>query len=153
MQPHSVFGLCGSSTWSSQSDRLLRVLAHCRALSTVDADRTPSIDVCWLLRYSKSSVSVLERLMNLFLKFGGLTTLVAHLLTFRTPGWNPREHTENPASNFLSFLSFSLESFRLPTHAQGFLIPHSLSQKNFYACPILLLFLKQRRTCLIRVRG
>ena len=120
-RPHEAPDLIGSP----------RVLARCRALSTTDADRTPSIDVYRLLRHSRSSASVLERLMNLSLKFGGLTTLVAHLLTSRTPGWNPREHTENPVPNFLSFLSFTLGSFRLLTHAQGFLTPHFLSQKIF----------------------
>ena len=116
---HEAPSLIGSS-W---------MLVHGRTLSTIDVDRTPSILICRLFRYSGSSTKVLERLMNLSLKFGGLTILVAHLLTSRTPGWNLREHTENPAPNFLSFLSFSLESFRLPTHAQGFIAPHFLSPK------------------------
>ena len=117
--PHEVLDLIGSS----------QMLVHCRILSTVDADQTPSIDICWLLKYSGSSAKVLERLIKLFLKFGGLTTLVSHFLTSRTPGWNPREHTKKPYAHFSFFFSFSLGSFRLPTHAQGFLMPHFLSQK------------------------
>ena len=130
--PHEASDLIDSS----------RVLARCRALLTADADRTPSIDVCRFFGYSRSSANILERMLKIFLKFGGLTTLVAHLLTSRTPGWNSREHTKNPAPNFLSFLSFSLGSFRLFTHAQEFLMPHFLSQNFFYTRPTSLSLLK-----------
>ena len=118
-----------------------------------DVDRTPSIDVCRLFGYFGSSAKMIERLMMLSLKFGGLTTLVAHLLTSRTPGKNPRLLTENPAPTLVSLLSFSLEVFELPTHAQGFLTPTILSLKNFYARPTSLSLLKQCKTRLIRVRG
>ena len=70
-RPHKALGLIGSS----------RVLARYRALSTVDADQTPSIDVCRFHGYSRSSADMLERMLKITLKFGGLTTLVAHLLT------------------------------------------------------------------------
>ena len=96
--PHEAPDLIASS----------RVLARCKALSTVDADRTPSIDVCRFFKYFRSSTNMIERMLKIFLKFGGLTTLVAHLLTFRTPGWNPEELTETLRTLFLSFLSFSL---------------------------------------------
>ena len=94
--PHEASGLIDSS----------RMLARCRALSTVDADRTPSIDVCQFFRYSRLSANILERMLKIFLKFGGLTTLVAHLLTSRTPGWNPEELTEILRTLFLSFSLF-----------------------------------------------
>ena len=124
--PHEALDLI-SSSW---------MLVRCRALSTVDTDRTPSIDVCWLLKYFGSLAKMVERLMKLSLKFGGLTTLVAHLHTSRTPGKNPRWLTENPAPTLVSFLSFSLESFwtsysctRLPhTH-------YSLSKIFMHAPP------------------
>ena len=74
--PHEAFDLIDSS----------RVLAHCRALSTIDADRTPSIDVCRFFGCSGLLADVLERMLKIFLKFSELTTLVAHLLTSRTPG-------------------------------------------------------------------
>ena len=45
--------------------------------------------------------------MKLFLKFGGLMTLVAYLLTSRTLGRNPRILTKDPAPFFSSFLFFS----------------------------------------------
>ena len=48
--------------------------------------------------------------MKLSLRFGGLTTLVAHLLTSRTLGRNPRvlqEKTLCPLSLFFSLLFFS----------------------------------------------
>ena len=99
--PHEALDLIGSS----------QMLVRCRTLSMVDADRTPLIGVFRLFGCSRSSTEVLERLMKFFLKFGGLTILVAHLLTSRTPGKNPRLLTENPAPTLVSFLSFSLESF------------------------------------------
>ena len=45
--------------------------------------------------------------MKIFIKFGGLMTLVAHLLTFRTLGRNLRILTEDPAPFLSSFLFFS----------------------------------------------
>ena len=99
--PHEALDLIDSS----------RVLARCRALLTVDADRTPSIDVCRFFGCSGSSANVLERLMMLSLEFGGLTTLGAHFLTSQTPGWNPRVLTEDPTPTL--FLSFLLECFEL----------------------------------------
>ena len=129
-RPHEASDLIGSS----------RMLVRCRTLLTADADRTPSILICWLFECSRSSIDVVERLIKFFLKFGGLTTLVAHFLTSRTPGRNPRVLTKNPASTFVSFLFFSLESSELPTHAQGFLTPTILSPKNSTHAPPSLLF-------------
>ena len=99
--PHEALDLIGSS----------QMLVRCRTLSTADTDRTPLIGVCRLLGYSRSLAKVLERLMKLSLKFGGLTTLVAHLLTSRTLGRNPRVLTDDPAPFLSSFLFFS--------HAEG----------------------------------
>ena len=102
--PYEAFDLIGSS----------RMLVRRRTLWTADADWTPSIDVCRFFWYPRSSAEIVERLMKLFLKFGGLTILVAHLLTSRTLGRNPRELTENPAPTFFLFFSFLLEFFELP---------------------------------------
>ena len=99
--PHKAFGLIGSS----------RMLVHCRTLSTADADWTPSIDVCRLLGCSESSTNIFKRLMKLSLKFGGLTTLVAHFFTFRTLAINPRVLSKNPAPTL--FLFFPLKIFEL----------------------------------------
>ena len=93
--PHEAPNLIGSS-W---------VLAHCRALSTADADRTPLIDVYQLFGYFRSSAKMVERLMKFSLKFGGLTILVAHLLTSRTLGQNPRVLTEETCAHSVSFFS------------------------------------------------
>ena len=75
-RPHEAPDLIGSS----------RVLAHCRALLMTDADQTPLIDVCRFFEYSGLSANVLEKMLKISLKFGGLMTLVAHLFTSRTPG-------------------------------------------------------------------
>ena len=97
-RPHEASDLIGSS----------RMLVHDCTFLIADVDRTPSIDVCQLLGCSRSSVKMVERLMMLFLKFGGLTTLVAHVLTFRILSQNPRVHSEETCTHlFLSFLSFS----------------------------------------------
>ena len=93
-RPHEASDLIDSS----------RVLARYRALSTVDADRTPSIDVYRFFGYSGLSIDMFERILKIFLKFCGLTTLVAHFLTSRPLGNNPRVLTENPMPTFVSFL-------------------------------------------------
>ena len=121
---HEASGLIGSS----------RMLVHCRTLSTADIDRTPSILICRLFGCSGSSADILEMMMKLSLKFDGLTTLVAHLLTSRTLGKNPRVLTEDPAPFLSSFLFFS--------HAEG--LSHatfSLYESCVHAPPSLL-FLK-----------
>ena len=69
--------------------------------------------------------------MKLFLKSGGLTTLVAHLLTSRTLGKNPRVLTDDPAP-FLS--SFLFSSFLFFSHTEAF--SHAtLSLRKSCACP------------------
>ena len=78
-------GLCGSSTRSSRLISSSRMLVRDFTLLMADVDRTPSIDVCRLLGCSRSSAQLLERLMDLSLKFGGLTTLVAHQSHFPNP--------------------------------------------------------------------
>ena len=98
----------------------LRMLVHCRIFLMADADRTPLIGVCRLFRYSGLSAKVLERLMKLFLKFGGLTTLVAHLLTSRTLGQNPRVLTEETCAHSVSFFSLLFFSFLMQ---ENFLMP------------------------------
>ena len=94
--PHEASNLIGFS----------RMLVRCRILSTADVDRTPLILICQLLGCYGSSTDILERLMKLFLKFGGLTTFVAHLLTSRTLGYSQK--TLRPFSLFFSlfFSSF-----------------------------------------------
>ena len=92
------------------------MLVHGSTLSMADVDRTPSIDVCRLFGCSESSAKELEKLMKLSLKFGGLTTLVAHLLTFQTLGRNPRVLTKDPAPFLFSFL---FSSFLFFSHAEG----------------------------------
>ena len=80
-----VFGLCGSSTRSSRLIGSSRMLVRDFTLLMADVDRTSSIDVCWLLGCSGSSARLVERLMDLSLRFGGLTTLVAHQSHFPNP--------------------------------------------------------------------
>ena len=140
-RPHEAPDLIGSS----------RMLVRCRTLSTVDVDRTPWILIYRLFGYSGSSIDVLERLMKLSLKFGGLTTLVAHLLTSRTLGRNPRVLTESPAPTLflfflMKFLNFSKSCKKLP-HT------HFSFSKISYAHPTFLSLLKQCKTCLKRMRG
>ena len=120
--PHVAFDLIGFS----------RMLVRCRTLSTADADRTPSIDVCRLLGCSRSSAKIFERLMKLSLKFGGLTTLVAHFLTSRTLGRNPRVHKKSLRPLLSSFLFFSF----LFSCTRLFSCHPSLIDV-FFACPIL----------------
>ena len=112
------------------------MLVRCKTLSTADADRTPSILICRLFRCSGSSTDVLERLMKLFLKFGGLTTLVAHFFTFRTLGKNSRVHKKTLRQNFLFFslLFFSFlmqKSFLMPPYLSGIRCAHALSSLLF----------------------
>ena len=128
-------GLYGSSTRSSDLIGSSRMLVHCRTLSTADADRTPLIGVCRFFGCSGSSVEIVERLMKLFLKFGGLTALVAHLLTFRTLGKNPRVLSEKSCALSVSFL---FSSFLFFSHAQS--ISHatlSLLDQILHAPPSL----------------
>ena len=128
--PHEASDLINSS----------RVLARCRALLTMDADRTPSIDVCRFFGCSRSSTDILERILKIFLRFCRLTTLVAH---FSLP--EPQAEILGYSLKTLCpllFLFFSLGSFwtsnshtRLPhTH-------YSLSEK-FYARPTFSSLLK-----------
>ena len=120
--PHEAFGLIDSS----------RMLVHCRTLSMVDADRTLSISLCRLLECSRSSAKELERLMKLSLKFGGLMTFEAHLLTSRTLGRNPRVLTKDPASFHSSFLFFSFLT------QKAFFTPPFLSRiRSVHALPFL----------------
>ena len=121
--PHEASDLIDSS----------RVLARCRALSTVDADRTFSIDVCQFFGYSGSSADMLERMLKIFLKFDGLMTLVAHLLTFQTPGWNPEELTETLRT---LFLSFSLRRIMTVTLHKDSSCPDFLSKFFFTHAPL-----------------
>ena len=96
--PHEAFGLIGS----------LRMLVRDWTLLMADIDRTPSILICRLLGCFGSLAKMIERLMMLSLKFCGLMTLVAHVLTSRTLSQNPRVHSEETCAHlFLSFLSFS----------------------------------------------
>ena len=105
--PHKALDLIGS----------LRMLVRGRTFSTTDIDRTPSILICWLFGYSGSSAEVLERLMNLFLRSDRVTTLVAHFLTSRTLGRNPKVLSEKPAPLSVSFL---FSSFPLFSHVRDF---------------------------------
>ena len=96
--PHEAPGLISST----------RMLIRDCTFLMADVDRTPSIDVCRLFGCSRSSAKIVERLMMLSLKFGGLTTLVAHVLTSWTLSQNLRVHSEETSAHlFLSFLSFS----------------------------------------------
>ena len=104
--PHEAPGLIGSS----------RMVVYCRTLSMADTDRPPSIGICWLLGCFRSLAKELERLMKLSLKFGGVTTLIAHLLTSRTLGRNPRVLSEKPCALSVSFL---FSSFLFFSHAQS----------------------------------
>ena len=65
--------------------------------------------------------------MKLSLKFGGLTTLVAYLLTSRTLGSNPRVHIEKP---YAQNLFFSLLFFSLLTHKDFLTPPFSLRKSS-----------------------
>ena len=108
--PHEAPSLIGSS-W---------MLVHRRILLTADVDRTLSILICRLFRYSRSLADKFKRLIKLFLKFGGLTTLVAHLLTSRTLGQNPRVLTEETCAHSVSFFSLLFFSFLMQ---ENFLMP------------------------------
>ena len=123
--PHKAPGLIGSS----------RMLVRDCTFLMADVDQTPSIDVCWLLEYSGSSTKMVERLMKLFLKFGELMTLVAHLLTSRTLGKNPRVLSEKPCALFVSFL---FSSFLFFSHAEG--LSHATSLSKKVVCTPHLLF-------------
>ena len=129
-RPHEAFDLIGSS----------RMLVHCRTLLTVDVDRTPSILICRLFGCSKSSADILERLMKLSLKFGGLTSLVAHFLTSRTLGRNPRVLSENPTPTL--FLFFPLGIFELFKITQKAFSCPLFFFKNLVCTPHLLLTFK-----------
>ena len=88
--------------------------------------------------------------MKLSLKFGGLTTLIAHLLTSRTLGRNPRVLTKDPVPFLSSFLFFSFLFF---SHVEG--LSHatlSLSDKIVHT-PHLLFSFKTVQPCLYHVRG
>ena len=153
MQLHSMSGLCGSSTWSSRSDRLLRMLVRCRTLSMAIADRTPLILICRLLECSRSLADILERLIKLSQKSSRLTTLVAHFLTSRTLGRNPRIHKKNLAPT----LSFLFSSFLFFSHTEGLSnAPFSLLDQILHM-PHLLIFLKTMQDASFqhfhRVRG
>ena len=138
--PHKAFGLIDFS----------RMLVRHRTLLTADADQTPSIGVCRLLGCSGSSAKELERLMKLSLKFGGLTILIAHLLTSRTLGWNPRVLIEETCAHSLFFFSFFF-SCRILFSCQ----PNSLGWD--IRMPYLFFFLKIVQNayfqCFHRVRG
>ena len=123
------------------------MLVRCRILSTADADRTPSIDVCRFFRYSRSSVEIVERLMKLSLIFGGLTTLVAHLLTSRTLGRNPRVLIENPAPTL--YLFFSVLFFSFLMHKVFSCHPFSLGSD--VRTPHLLFLFKNSARCVFTV--
>ena len=142
--PYEAPGLIGSS----------RMLVRCRILSMVDADRTPSIDVCRFLEYSKSSTEIVEKLMKLSLKFGGLTTLVAHLLTSRILGRNPKVLSEKPCILSVSFL---FSSFLFFSHTEGLSHATLSLTDQIYACPTFSLILKWCKTASFqyfhRVRG
>ena len=121
-RPHEAPGLIGSS----------RMLVHDCTFLMVDVDQTSSIDVCRLFGCSRSSTKMVERLMILFLKFGGLTTLVAHVLTSRTLSQNPREHEKKVRPLLSPFLFFSfLFSFQKPLSRHPFFSDH------LFACPLL----------------
>ena len=142
--PHEAPSLIDSS----------RMLVRRRTLLTVDADRTHSIGVYRFLGCSGSSAEILERVMKLSLNSGGLTTLVAHLLTSQTLDRNPRVLSEKPCILSISFLS---SSFLFFFHAQS--LSHAiLSLSNqIYACPTFSFHLKWCKTaslqCFHRVRG
>ena len=123
--PHEASDLIGS--W--------RMLVRYRILSMADADRTSSIGVCRFLGYSGTSAEIVERLMKLSLKFGGPTILIAHLLTSRTLGRNPRVLSEKPYTLSVSFL---FSSFLFFSHVEGLSYATlSLSDQMSHAPPSL----------------
>ena len=140
---HKAFDLIGSS-W---------MLVRGWTLLMVDVDRTPLILICWLLGCSRLLADALERLLILSLKFGGLTTLVAHVLTFRTLGQNPRVHFEEnaPTCFFLYSPFFFFSHARNLSHATLFFLWYSVRT------PSLISFLKRCKTTSLqyfyRVRG
>ena len=75
--------------------------------------------------------------MMLFLKFGGLTILVAHVLTSRTLSQNPRVHSKETCTHFVSFFSllfFSFlvqESYLMPLFFLRWSCAHALSYLLF----------------------
>ena len=100
---------------------------------------------------SKSLAEILERFMKLSLMFGGLTTLVAHPLTFRTLGSNPRVHKKFCAQNlFFSLLFFSFlahKAFLMPpfSHRLDVRMPHLLIPFKMVQDRIFTMFLSRER--------
>ena len=109
-----------------------RVLDRCRALSTVDADRTPLIDVCHFFGCFGSSADMLETMLKISLKFGGLTTLVAHQILLPELQAETLKNSLKPCAHFFFlFFLFLLEGYWPSPCTQGFPTP-KFSLQNFF---------------------